>query len=629
MSALPQEKYKDTYQNWRYDPFPPADMAVEKEEDDLVIPAGAPFVIQLVEVPRKNAPTTVLVRAYDTTTAVDDDSASGQKVLKVADTVGFATTNKVIVNRGGVREEECVIDTVQAGISLTMTVVLASTHTGVQADAVEQYIDYTEAAAAPAATEFRVDYPPADGEGTGLVQFNAGDATKVVRVNYWGTGSPMNSQILDTKVSYPAGDPVDNQIIAFDTGAPAWKYNPKPYFHEGPVIYNAGGESESCLLFRFKRRAEDQKVYLELKGAKLHQGYYSELLQHNHAAGTLAGDAVGTHVHAKGTLAGSQGTHTHLVSGNTGNNSVGHTHLKGTLSGSQATHTHLVSGNTGNQSASHTHLVSGNTGAKTASHTHAKGTLAGSQATHTHSVSGNTGNQSTSHYHNMNAHQHDGVVSGGSTTGTPSPSTTLTQTSSVNHAHGISFTSGSGGNQAVTIAGTTASGGASHTHTVSITSNNQSASHTHAVSITSAAGGNEAVTIAGSTAGISANHTHSVSITSAAGGNQAVTIAGNTAAGGGHGHTISGSTANEGVTAKAYSNACKVWINGVNKTADILALTGLAALGDGTSGHGFITSGSGEMDIGSLVPETQIHQIMVSEPEVGAGGRVLMHLELI
>jgi len=330
MCALPVERFKDSYKNWRWNPFTEVDMAVDKEEDGLIIPAGSPFVVQLLEVPRLNDPTSVSVRAYDTTTDVDASSASGQKVLNVTSTTGFSATDKIIINRGGDREEEGVIDTVQAGVSLTLVDNLTYTHTAAQADAVEKYIEFTEVGTAPTQSQYRVDYPPDDGEGTGLIEFNQNDASKEIRVNYKATGSPALEEFLDTKVSYPASDPVDNQIIAFDTGVPTWKYNPKPYFHEGSVIYNAAGEDESCLLFRFKRRAEDQKVYLELKGAKLHQGYYSELFQHNHGVGTLAIPAAPNHSHNQGDLEGSQPNHNHSITGYSGNQDVSHTH---TISG--------------------------------------------------------------------------------------------------------------------------------------------------------------------------------------------------------------------------------------------------------------------------------------------------------
>lgn len=227
--TLPVERFKDSYQNWRYNPFTDTDMATDAEEDGLIIPGGAPFIIQLLEVPRKNDPTSVIVRCYGVDTTVDETSAAGQKVLKVAATAGFAQDDTIIINRGGAREEEKIVDTIQAGISLTVTVNLANEHTAGQADIVEKYIPFAEAGGAPAQSQFRVDYPPDDGEGTGLIEFNTNDANKEVRVNYKATGSPMTSELLDTKVSYPTGAPGAGQVAGFIDGAPQWKDNPEPH----------------------------------------------------------------------------------------------------------------------------------------------------------------------------------------------------------------------------------------------------------------------------------------------------------------------------------------------------------------------------------------------------------------
>ena len=220
--TLPIERFKEAYSNWRYNPFTAADMAVDASEDGLFIPSGSPFIIQLLELAQYNDPTTVSVRCYGVKTDVDQDSGSGQLILYVADTAGFSPADKIIIDRGGAREEERIIDTVQAGISLTVTVNLTYTHTAVQEDDVEKYIAFAETAGAPAQSQFRVDYPPADGEGTGLVEFNQNDADKEVRINYKATGSPILEEYLDTKLSYPAGAPADNQIVGFASGVPYW-----------------------------------------------------------------------------------------------------------------------------------------------------------------------------------------------------------------------------------------------------------------------------------------------------------------------------------------------------------------------------------------------------------------------
>jgi len=359
---LPTERFKESYANWRKNVFTDADMAIDKTEDNLYIPASSPYLIQLLEVPRKNTPTSITVWCYDTGTY------------------------------------------------------------------------FTEVLTAPAQSQFRVDYPPADGEGTGLVEFNQNDAGKQVKIVYKATGSPVLEEFLNTKISWPAGTPTDRQIAVFLSSLNnfAWRSNPLRYFHEDNVVYNSAGEDESSMLFRFKKAATEGKVLLELKGAKLHQAYYSELKQHLHSAGSLGQP---THVHGKGTLAGTQ----------------------------------------------------------------------------------------------------------------------------PNHYHQYWFTS---------------QGSLQNT-------------------------GNA--------------------------GNDAVAITGDMAAAGGD--AITGSTANAGGSPKTYPNALKVYIDGVDKTSQILAKCGLAALGDGTSSHAFVTTGTGEMDITDLITSDGFHEIKITEPQ-NAGGRCLLHLEL-
>ena len=357
--ALPTERFKDSYSNWRYNPFDDTSLAVDKTEDNLYIPSSSPFAIQLLELPRKDDPSTVTVYCYDTTTY------------------------------------------------------------------------FTEVATAPAQGEFRVDYPPADGKGTGLVQFNQLDANKQVRIFYEATGSSILEEFLNTKLSWPAGTPGERQIVAIVGSAPVWRNNPIRMFHEGNAVYHSSGEDESCVLFRFKKTSAEGKILLELKGAKLHQAYYTELFRHQHDAGSLAQP---THTHAKGTLAGSQPNHKHPV-------------YEGTIW----------------------------------------------------------------------AETRDG--------------------------------------------------------------------------------GNDAVTITGSTA---------------AGGSDAIT----------------GSTANSGVTAKTYPNALKVYVDGTDKTAQILAKAGMAALGDGTAGHAFVTTGTGEMDITDLITSDGFHTLKITEPQSNAAGRCMIHLEM-
>lgn len=362
--ALPIERFKNGYANWRYNPFDDTSLDVDKNEDNLYIPASSPFVIQLLEQAKKTAPSTVVVWCYDTSTY------------------------------------------------------------------------FTEVATPPAQSQFRVDYPPTDGKGTGLIEFNQNDGGKQVKITYKATGSPIVAEFLDTKISWPDGSPADRQIAAYISSLQkfAWRNNPLRYFHERDVVYNTGGENESCMLFRFKKAAAEGKVLLELKGAKLHQAYYSELAWHCHDHGSLTQPA--------------------------------HTHGPGNLSGTQPL-----------------------------------------------------------------------------------------------HAHQYPYSAPDGG------------------------------------WATTQNAGDDAVTVNGGVTGSSGD-----------GG-------------------ITGWTEWAGGNAKTYPNALKVYIDGVDKTAQILALCGLGALGDGTAGHVFVTTGTGEMDITSLITSDGFHEIKITEPQ-NAGGRCLLHMEV-
>jgi hypothetical protein len=71
------------------------------------------------------------------TTAVDITSAAAQKVLSVASTTGLKQYDRVVINRGGDREEFGTINTIDAGVSITLLDNLQYEHTLAQADVVE------------------------------------------------------------------------------------------------------------------------------------------------------------------------------------------------------------------------------------------------------------------------------------------------------------------------------------------------------------------------------------------------------------------------------------------------------------------------------------------------------------
>ncbi len=76
-------------------------------------------------------------------TAVDAASASGQKVLNVSDTDGFVADSWVTIDFGEVgvkKNEQAQIDTIQAGVSLTMKSNLLNTYTNEAVEATGQVI---------------------------------------------------------------------------------------------------------------------------------------------------------------------------------------------------------------------------------------------------------------------------------------------------------------------------------------------------------------------------------------------------------------------------------------------------------------------------------------------------------
>lgn len=86
------------------------------------------------------------LRNSTTTTTVDADSASGQKVLNVAATTSFRIYDRIDIDPTGVGggQEFGFIVTIQAGISVTLLANLTNTHIAVQADTVQVANRYTE-----------------------------------------------------------------------------------------------------------------------------------------------------------------------------------------------------------------------------------------------------------------------------------------------------------------------------------------------------------------------------------------------------------------------------------------------------------------------------------------------------
>lgn len=303
------------------------------------------------------------------------------------------------------------------------------TPTSITVYCVDDAAYFTEVASAPNAGEFRVDYPDPDGYGTGLVQFNSGDAGKVVNVVYKATGGVAVIDYLQARMLLPAGSPSAGHAVAYDaSGDPQWRLLKARYAWDRDVVYHASGEGESAALCWFKTESWHTVIKLNLQGEKLHQAHYTE-----QSAGMTDADG-------------------------------GHSH----------------------------------TGP---SHTHDPGTL-------------------------------DGTTD--------------------------DFNVGEGELIGVGIASMTGA--------------------------TAAAG-------TGSTSS-QPDHSHA-------------------------------KTANT----KTYPHAFKVYIDGVDRTAALLTAASMAAFGDGTVGHAFVTTGTGELDISAYVSGAGMHTVKVTEPTSGQGGRVLAYVE--
>lgn len=73
-------------------------------------------------------------------TTIDQDSASGQKVLYITNTLDFEVREVVEIGFGTARQEEGIIDTIQDGVSITLKENLQYTHTLIQEDSVKKQL---------------------------------------------------------------------------------------------------------------------------------------------------------------------------------------------------------------------------------------------------------------------------------------------------------------------------------------------------------------------------------------------------------------------------------------------------------------------------------------------------------
>ncbi len=208
------------------------------------------------------------------------------------------------------------------------------------------------------------------------------------------------------------------------------------------------------------------------------------------------------------------------------------------------------------------------------------------------------------------------------------------------HDHDITEPDGGTGHTHVTDIGAHAHGSkefalSTHTHSIGITSGNQSVSHYHqGVQEDSGTTTNQTPT----------NHTHSVSGTtgtpSASDNVDSATIGNKTSGKALAGIIVneelaSGTIENTGINAgslssvqKQYGHALIVKIDGTAVTSNILSATGWSEIGDGTGTHAFHTNGTSEMDASAWKSYAAgFHTLEIIEPEPGYGCRVMAHIE--
>jgi len=101
-------------------------------------PSSSSITVQLVY--RQEPGATTADNITTTSTTVDSNSAASQTVLNVAATTGYAAGEDVLIGGATARREIKTIDSIQDGVSLTMTANLDNAHTAAQADVVQPVI---------------------------------------------------------------------------------------------------------------------------------------------------------------------------------------------------------------------------------------------------------------------------------------------------------------------------------------------------------------------------------------------------------------------------------------------------------------------------------------------------------
>lgn len=174
----------------RWNPFDESWTAVLRSDEDRQIPSSSPYWIALYEVPRQDNPSTVTVRlivelgeALDASeTDVDLGSAADYDRVNVDDVILVDSEQMLVTSKG-----TSPTINVTRGYGGTT----ATTHSiGTIMEILASMTEVTSGS--PADRQFRVDYSEAR---MALILFNSAQGEDWVRVDYYGLGTPLNTEV--------------------------------------------------------------------------------------------------------------------------------------------------------------------------------------------------------------------------------------------------------------------------------------------------------------------------------------------------------------------------------------------------------------------------------------------------
>lgn len=181
--------------NYRYDPFGNVSTAVNITNEAHTVPSSSPFDIKLNEVPKHDAPSTLVVKVKDALAAAI--TTSGATTITVTRGTWFAIGNTITID-----SEQMYVSGIASNV-LTVTRGYNSTTATTHSLGTAVYIEssMSEVEASPAAGQFWADYSTgADGQSdwnTGTLRFNEADADKTLVISYVGTGT-----LVDTRLTH-------------------------------------------------------------------------------------------------------------------------------------------------------------------------------------------------------------------------------------------------------------------------------------------------------------------------------------------------------------------------------------------------------------------------------------------